>query len=198
MLPPYKRSKPNPFATPRAIQRLPLNLQRNALYPRDPERAAAAVQEYRRYMDGATMPQLLPQRMAFQQWKTSPDMVRRDWLSSAESFTRLTQDYDHGVPTRVARRVEGVPRYDIFDAAAARGANMMPQPQTTMVPVVARTVRMDTETSTMTGRAEPPPSAWAVADEITQMRHQRARLIQHEAALFGARAAVVRSRGYKR
>jgi hypothetical protein len=74
--------------------------------------------------------------------------------------------------------------------------NMMPQPPRHLTPVVARQVRQDDATSTMRGRADPPPSAWAMADEITQMRHRRARLIQHEAALFGARASVVRARGF--
>ena len=197
MLPPYKRPKPRPFVPPRAIRRLPLNLQRDALYPRDPARAGAAVQEYYRYMAGAPMPHLLPQRMAFQQNKTNPEGQRRDWLSSAESWSALVNKYTHGVPNRVARRVTAMPTCDIYAAAASRGMNMMPEPSPHLTRVVARSVRQDGPTSSMYGRAEPPPSAWAMASEITQLRHRRVRLLQQEARLFGARAAVVRSRGYR-
>jgi hypothetical protein len=196
MLPSYKRPKVQPFSPPRAIRRLPFNLKRDSLYPRQPARAARAVDEYYRYMDGATMPALLPQRMGFQQWKTNPEGQRRDWLSSAESWSALVNQFTHGVPNRVARKMGTYPHYTLQEAAAVRGANMMPQPPRDLTPVVARTVRQDDATSTMRGRAEPPPSAWAMADEITQMRHRRARLIQQEAALFGARAAVVRARGF--
>lgn len=204
MLPPYKRPKGNPFVAPRAIRRLPLNSMRNALVTRDPARAGKAAEAYYRYMNGAEMPALLPQRMAFQQHKTPQyggvghDSTFGDWLTSTQSWASLVSQYTHGVPNRVARKVGPYPRYDIHQAAATRGANMMPQPPQHMTPVVARSVRQNDATSTMRGRADPPPNAWALANEVTQMRHRRARLLQREAALFGARAAVVRSRGYVR
>jgi hypothetical protein len=196
MLPPYKRPKHQPFVPPRALRRLPFNLKRDSLYPRQPARAAAAVEQYYRYMAGAQMPALLPQRMAFQQNKTDPEGRRRSWLSSAESWSALVNGFSSGVPNRVARKMPSYPHYTLHEAAAVRGMNMMPEPPRHLTPVVARQVRQDDATSTMRGRAQPPPSAWAVADEITQMRHRRARLMQHEAALFGARAAVVRARGF--
>lgn len=202
MLPPYKRSKPNPFVAPRAIRRLPLNSMRDALVTRDPSRAAKAMEEYYRYMSGAEMPALLPQRMAFQQHKTPQyggvghDSAFGDWLTSTQSWAALVSQYTHGVPNRIAHIQPPAPRYPIHAAAATRGMNMMPQPPTHMTPVVARTVRVNDATSSMVGRAEPPPGAWILANEVTQARHRRVRLLQHEAAMFGARAAVVRSRGY--
>ncbi len=197
MLPPYKRPKPNPFTPPMAIRRLPFNLKRDALYPRQPKRAAQAAQAYFRYMAGAPMPHYLPQRMAFQQWKTTPAQQRRDWLSSAESWGTLMQQYTHGVPNRVARKVGPYPHYTIHEAAATRGMNMMPQPPRHLTPVVARSVRQNDATSRMMGRAEPPPSAWAAAQHMNQLRARHLRMVAHEAALSGSRAAVVRGIRYR-
>jgi hypothetical protein len=214
MLPPYKRPKPRPFVPPRAIRRLPLNLKRDGLYPRQPGRVGAAVQEYYRYMAGAQMPHYLPQRMAFSQWKSprwggvgndgvfsaqSADPGRTsNWLRPTESWAALMSNYTYGVPNRVARIVEPAPRYNQHQAVAERRLNTLPQPVGRMTPVVARQVRQNDPTARMRGRAEPPPSAWANADEITQHRHRQHRLLQQEAALFGARAAVVRARGFAR
>lgn len=205
-LPPYHRPRARPFAPPTAIRRLPLNLQRTHLYPRDPARVASAVQEYYRYMSGQPMPAMLPQRMLFQQNKSyeyGPVGDATNWarpLSSASSWSALQQQYTHGVPNRIARKVPAYPHYTLQEAAAARGANMMPQARLSqhLTPVVARQVRQNNPTSRLMGRAEPPPSAWAAASEITGLRAHRARLIEKEAALSGARAAVVRSRGYVR
>lgn len=204
-LPPYHRPRVRPFAPPTAIQRLPLTLQRTHLYPRDPAKVASAVEAYYRHMSGQAMPALMPQRMLFQQnkrYEYGPVGNATNWarpLSSVESWHALQQQYTSGVPNRVARVMAAPVRYTLQEAAAARGANALAQQRLRhLTPVTARQVRQDTATSRMMGRAEPPPDAWAMASEISGRRAHRARLLQHEAALSGARAAVVRSRGFVR
>ncbi len=124
----YHPSKRRPFPTiPVQAQRLPINLLRTDIYPGRPEVVGNAVEAWQRYMAGQPMPTLLPQRMAFQQWKTTPSNQRKWWASSAQSYMALSGQYyrKSGVPTRVATRILAghghPPYYPMYQAGAQLG-----------------------------------------------------------------------------
>lgn len=182
------------IAPPAAVSRLPIDLLRTGLYPKDQARVSAAMATYYRHMGGAPMPTRLPQSMAFQQWKTDPDGKRRAWDHSLQSWHALMQQYDHGVPTRVARVLPPPPMYSKYMAARARGAEILPQPATTTVPVVARGVRQNTTTSRFLGRAMPPPSAFVRGQEIAALRRRADVRAGFATAINNATAAISRTR----
>lgn len=130
MFGPFSKPKGAAFNVPPQISRLPLSLLRTALVTRQPDAAARGVVAFQRDMaDDRDPPPMLPQRMAFQQWKTNlqQDGLNRggfrDPLSSAESFSRVSGALDNLQP-RIKQRA---PVYDEVRAAAERGAYHFPE-----------------------------------------------------------------------
>ena len=76
-----RRPKGVPFIVPQEIARLPFNLKRTALYPRNPQLTAEAIMQFQRNMAGDALPAYMPQRMAFQMWKTYNGEPRPWWVS---------------------------------------------------------------------------------------------------------------------
>ncbi len=194
----YHRPKSHPFRAAFGFTALPLNLRRDSLITRNPELAAAAAAEYLRYMAGKPRPTLLPQRMAFQQWKTGPDTVRRPWWSSTMSWYEMQKGFTHGVPNRVARKIPPPLTYDMVAAARDRGADLIYSEDTNYVPVVARPVRQDRETGRFLGRDAPPPAAMAQQVEALKVRSAHEAMLRRNHALGLARRALVARRGLVR
>ena len=188
----YRPAKPVPFRVSPAFTQLPLDLLRDSLVTRNPALASAAAADYLRYVSGqAKKPTMLPQRMAFQQWKTAPDMLRRPWWQSAMSWHEMDKGFTHGVPNRVARKIPPPPAYyPIEVAAAARGAGML-YPEGDYVPVVARPVRQNRATATMMGRAMPPEQAYIEQTQAMQLQAHHRRALRTAETIRSARSALV-------
>lgn len=118
----YHPSRQRPFPTvPTVVGKLPINLLRTALYPGRQEQVGNAVEAWQTYMAGAPIPVMLPQRLAFQQWKTTPSGAHRYWAGSAQGLMALSEQYyrKSGVPTRVATRILAQPQAPYYPIAAA-------------------------------------------------------------------------------
>jgi hypothetical protein len=193
----YRKAKGAPFVLPLELQRLPFNLKRTALYPRDPKLTGEAIAQFQRNMSGEALPTYLPQRMAFQQNKTI-DGERRPWWSSARSWHDMAKQFVHGVPSRLVRVLPTYPSYPMVEAASARGAAALPQPSVTPAPVISRGVRTDGATSRFFGRRGPPPSA--LAEQFVALgMHARIRQAETRGeAVASARAAAIRARRHLR
>lgn len=194
---PFRRGNYIPFRSPPAIHNLPINLLRQSNYPRRPGLVREAITQYDERMAGAPKPMILPQRMAFQAWKTTPGQVQRTWDSSAQSFVALNRQFVHGVPSRVVRYMAEPPRNEIVMAAVSRGANHMPQPPLSPHPVIARPVRANDGTSRTAGRYSAPPQAHE--EQWLALYGVRAHIkrLRRTAALAGARAAAMRARSVR-
>lgn len=194
MVMPYSRRRGLPFTPPVGVRRLPLDLERDGLYPRQPHVVASAIETYQRAMQTQAPPMPhMPQRMLFQQWKTGPNRERRPWPHSVDSWEAMTSSFRSGVPTRVASKLGpfGV-REPIHQAVAQRGLNVLPRtPQPAVQPVIARGVRANGPTSRMMGRARPPTSDQLVAVErATRQGNAAARKVAKELAMTSAMATA--------
>jgi len=94
------------YRLPADVQALPLTLKRAHLYPRSPRLFGEAVQEYRNSCApceaaAANMPEYLPQRMMFQQYKLAP--APRHPLASVYSVLEAARGDRSGTRMVVAR-----------------------------------------------------------------------------------------------
>lgn len=210
----YHRSKSRPFATrPIAVQRLPINLMRTAIYPGRPGVVGNAIEAWQHYMAGAPEPTLLPQRLAFQQWKTNPNAFNRPWWGSAQSVMALSQEYHRqsGVPTRVATRVAASgPHPPTFTHAqagmryggaypGAGSARIGEQPQ----PVLLRQLPPQPTFDILAGQTNvaapfPRPDLFIQTHQANAARAVFQKIQRRNAAEAGARLAVVERRGVVR
>lgn len=182
---------------PTALKRLSWNLRRTALATRNPPVRNQAVLDYFGFMGGQPMPTYLPQRMAFQQWKTDPDSVRRNWFSSTQAYLSMVNNFKGGVPTRVARVLPKPLMYHEALAAKMRGGAVLPPPPNyAPVPVILR--RLHAQSDSGLGVEEPPPGAFAhTAEAVTAARHL-SRAAQKQRALAEALGAAAHKRGLAR
>jgi len=106
--------------TPAAIRTLPIGLLRSHLYPPHRQEFIAAVQQY---LDGRQPVALMPQRMAFDKYKTPP--VQTGWGQSAISAVTAMA---HGPAHVRAPPPPAVPFAPATRVVAQRGLNRMPVP----------------------------------------------------------------------
>ena len=180
---------------PENLRRLPFDLRRDALVTRNPKQVAAAMEAYREHLQGGRpLAKLLPQRMAFQQWKTSPNQERRDWSSSAESFMAVQSRYRAGVPRRLTERIPPAEHvYPVRTAAQARGGRWLPQQPAP----VARPAPLSRTLPEQAPRAAPPSviaEAYPalVQRAIRRRAGQRLRAVQEANRAIARGAAIVR------
>lgn len=120
------------YLPPGAIQQLPFELLRAQRYPRDPQAMGEAAQGY---LDQEPQPAFYaPQRMAFTRWKTPPYDVA--WGENvAGVLTALEQE--HVLLARMHQANYQPPTMTGRQAAAAMGAERLPQPSDNEDPAVA-------------------------------------------------------------
>lgn len=109
---------------PEEIRRLPFELNRSSLYPRHPAQAAAAIESMgENPQNPPRHPQFLPQRMAFQRWKTNPGQPAFGY--AIQSPLAAQQTYGS-----LLRSVSTPPTFTAGPefAKRARGADRLPQP----------------------------------------------------------------------
>ncbi len=142
------------YPVPGAIRRLPVDLLRTALVTRQPQRTAAAAEEYRAVMEQPTYspPVNMPQRLMFQQHKSAlksgvsrgdkrPAYSSADAYSAAVHPTMLTGSLPRdlaglsAVPALALRVPERVPTFTEAAAARARGGDALPIPEVDFAPV---------------------------------------------------------------
>lgn len=143
----YHPPKRRPFpVVPTPIGKLPINLQRSALYPGREAMVGDAIAAWQTYMGGAPEPVLLPQRLAFQQWKTTPDGARRHWLSSTTSVMAVYNGHEQksGIPVELFAAVKAQherqhpPYFPHYAAGAAYGGAALPPQDEHAAPVLER------------------------------------------------------------
>lgn len=203
--PPTRR----PFPTiPHAVERLPINLLRDSLYPGRQQAVADAIIAWQGYMAGQPQPTLLPQRMAFQQWKTTASQQRKSWLSSAGSYMALSDQFyrQSGVPTRVARTIRAAhePQHPPYRPAyqQAQQYNRMPS-FGTADPVLLRALAPKPTTEILAGRshvAAPFPDAdrFIATYEANSARAVARKVRARNDAERGVRLAIATREGMQR
>lgn len=205
----YHPQRQRPYPTvPTAVGRLPINLLRTALYPGRQQMVGNAIEAWQSYMAGAPQPVLLPQRMAFQQWKTTPSQLRKYWASSAGAYMALSDQFyrKSGVPTRVATKLQAghhhPPYQPMYQAGLDHGGARMPVPGRA-APVLLRSLPLQPTRDVLAGNnhiAAPFPQADRFI-ETHQARAARAvwnKIQRRNAAEASARYAVVERRGVAR
>lgn len=188
-----RRPKGVPFIVPQEIARLPFNLKRTALYPRNPQLTAEAIMQFQRNMAGDALPAYMPQRMAFQMWKTY-NGEPRPWWVSARSWHDMASQFTHGVPSRLVHKLPAPSTNPISRAAEGRGGRALPQPIVAALPETPRGVRTDSATSRFYGRAAPPAAAVAEQFAALGARGAFSRAQTKQDALAEARSAALRRR----
>ena len=203
----YHQSKRRPYPTvPSAVGRLPINLLRTALYPGRQAVVGNAAQAWQRYMAGAPQPTILPQSLAFQQWKTTPSGRRKYWASSAMSYMALSNQFQgqSGVPTRVARKLAPPPAHFPHAAAGMHyGGASMPMPVGPALPVLQRGIPPRPTQRILAGQtniAAPFPRPDAFIETLQARAAQTAyhKIQRRNAAERGARVAVATREGMTR
>lgn len=115
----------DPFA-PQQIRETPFDLLRSHLYPRDPALVRQAVDAE---LSGKPLPiAYLPQRMAFQKWKTPPYQVA--WGQGAVSAIEATAL----APNMIRGLQPDVPLMPMGMAGQMHGGARLPQPSDNMSP----------------------------------------------------------------
>ena len=203
----YHPTRRRPFPTvPTAVGKLPINLLRTALYPGRQEMVGNAIEAWQHYMAGAPEPTLLPQRLAFQQWKTNPSGRARPWWGAAQGIMALGDQYHRqsGVPTRIATHIPSrALTYPMAQAGAAHGGaypGVMPRawaqtPQPTLLRQLPRRPTADVLAGQRNVAAPfPQPDRFIETYQARAARAVYQKVQRRNAAEAGARLAVVARR----
>jgi len=206
----YHPPRRRPFPTvPTAVAKLPINLQRTALYPGRPRVVGNAVEAWQHYMAGQPQPTLLPQGFALSKWKTTPSGRRRWWLAGPMSYMAVSNEYyqKSGVPTRIATRLiqrHHHPAYFPQTAAGLRyGGAQMPVPVGPAEPVLMRAMPRRLTADLLAGQTHipapfPRPGAFIETVQARSARAVKRKIDRRNAAEAGARAAVAARQGVAR
>ncbi len=197
----YHPPKRRPFPVlPTAVQKLPINLRRTALYPGRPEMVGEAIGDWQGYMGGEPQPTVLPQRLAFQQWKTTPDGARRHWLSSTSSVMGLHNAYEQksGIPVelfaqlRAQHEPQHPPYFPHYMAGAAYGGAQLPEQSRAAAPVLERVLPYPPTRAVLEGQLNVPapfpnPDQFVEAVMVSRTRGAWERVQRRNAAEAGVR-----------
>jgi hypothetical protein len=200
----YHPPKRRPFpVVPTPIGRLPINLQRSALYPGREGMVGEAIQAWQTYMDGAPEPVILPQRLAFQQWKTTPDGARRHWLSSTSSLMAVYNGHamKSGIPVELFNRLRAQhekqhpPYFPHYAAGAAYGGASLPEQPQYAAPVLERELPTRPTRSIFVGEDNVPapfphPSMFVESVLANDARRAHERVARRNQAEAGVRSQL--------
>lgn len=144
---------------PVALKRLPFNLRRSHLYPRDPALVREAVEAD---LTGQPPPvAYLPQRMAFSRWKTPPYQVA--YGSNVAGLLQALRDNLANLRGLQAYATQRIPGMSPHQAVAALGADRLPQPSDNLEPNLF---------TTPLAREAVPLNHLVSADELNEFANQ--------------------------